>query len=54
MFGFDDVMIIVLMKCELIEKEWVDLKLVWKVVKNVKFNVIVFVKDDMIIGVGVG
>lgn len=31
-----------------------DLLFVWKVVKYVKFNVIVYVKDSVIVGVGVG
>ncbi|TYR79130.1 bifunctional phosphoribosylaminoimidazolecarboxamide formyltransferase/IMP cyclohydrolase [Priestia megaterium] len=53
-FGFDDATITVPTKREPTEKEWADLKLAWKVVKNVKSNAIVLAKDDMTIGVGAG
>jgi phosphoribosylaminoimidazolecarboxamide formyltransferase / IMP cyclohydrolase len=53
-FGFDDATITVSTKREPTEKEWADLKLAWKVVKNVKSNAIVLAKDDMTIGVGAG
>ncbi|MEH7361099.1 bifunctional phosphoribosylaminoimidazolecarboxamide formyltransferase/IMP cyclohydrolase [Priestia megaterium] len=52
--GFDDATITVPTKREPTEKEWADLKLAWKVVKNVKSNAIVLAKDDMTIGVGAG
>lgn len=46
--------LIVVSKFVFIDKQFVDLLFVWKVVKFVKFNVIVYVKDNCIIGVGVG
>ncbi|TDQ34152.1 bifunctional phosphoribosylaminoimidazolecarboxamide formyltransferase/IMP cyclohydrolase [Aureibacillus halotolerans] len=36
------------------EQEWHDLQLVWKVVKHVKSNAIVLVKDNATVGVGAG
>ncbi len=36
------------------EKEWIDLLFAWKVVKHVKSNAIVAVKDGRTIGIGVG
>lgn len=53
-FGFDDATVSVPTKREPTEKEWADLKLAWKVVKNVKSNAIVLAKDDMTVGVGAG
>lgn len=44
----------VVIKCVLDEVEMWDLLFCWKVVKFVKFNVIVYVKNCQIIGVGVG
>lgn len=44
----------VVSKLVLIDKQFIDLLFVWKVVKFVKFNVIVYVKDNCMIGVGVG
>ncbi|HDX9577152.1 TPA: bifunctional phosphoribosylaminoimidazolecarboxamide formyltransferase/IMP cyclohydrolase [Bacillus pseudomycoides] len=41
-------------KREPTEQEWNDLKLAWKVVKHVKSNAIVLVKDNMTVGVGAG
>lgn len=40
--------------CVFIEQEIYDLIFVWKVVKFVKFNVIVYVRNCQIVGVGVG
>lgn len=44
----------VVIKCKLSEDELCDFMFCWKVVKYVKFNVIVYCKDGMMVGVGVG
>lgn len=49
-----EVELCVVFKCQLIEQELCDVLFCWKVVKFVKFNVIVYVKENMIIGIGVG
>ena len=41
-------------KAQVEETQWVDLMLAWKVVKHVKSNAIVAVKDGKTIGVGCG
>jgi phosphoribosylaminoimidazolecarboxamide formyltransferase/IMP cyclohydrolase len=53
-FGFEEANITVPTKREPTEEEWANLKLAWRVVKNVKSNAIVLTKDNMTIGVGAG
>lgn len=53
-FGLEDANVTVATKREPTEEEWAALKMAWKVVKHVKSNAIVLVKDDMTVGVGAG
>lgn len=53
-YGFDEATISIPTKRTPTEAEWTALKLAWKVVKHVKSNAIVLVKDDMTVGVGAG
>lgn len=52
MVGVEELCVVI--KCQLSEQELCDVLFCWKVVKFVKFNVIVYVKNNMIIGIGVG
>lgn len=54
LFGLDDATVTIPTKRQPSEKEWADLELAWKVVKHVKSNAIVLVKEDMTVGVGAG
>ncbi|MCM3540658.1 bifunctional phosphoribosylaminoimidazolecarboxamide formyltransferase/IMP cyclohydrolase [Priestia endophytica] len=54
LLSLDDVEVKVATKREPTEDEWKNLKLAWKVVKNVKSNAIVLAKDEMTVGVGAG
>jgi phosphoribosylaminoimidazolecarboxamide formyltransferase/IMP cyclohydrolase len=36
------------------DREWLDLRFAWRVVKHVKSNAIVFARDGMVVGVGAG
>jgi phosphoribosylaminoimidazolecarboxamide formyltransferase / IMP cyclohydrolase len=53
-FGLDDADVTIPTKRHPTEEEWKDLRLAWKVVKHVKSNAIVLVKDEMTVGVGAG
>lgn len=53
-YGLEEANITVATKREPTEEEWAQLKMAWKVVKHVKSNAIVLVKDDMTVGVGAG
>ncbi|OIJ13669.1 bifunctional phosphoribosylaminoimidazolecarboxamide formyltransferase/IMP cyclohydrolase [Anaerobacillus alkalilacustris] len=53
-FGLEQANVTVPTKREPTEAEWAALKMAWKVVKHVKSNAIVLVKDDMTVGVGAG
>ena len=53
-YGLEEANVIVATKREPTEAEWAALKMAWKVVKHVKSNAIVLVKDDMTVGVGAG
>lgn len=53
-FGLEEANVTVATKREPTEREWAALKMAWKVVKHVKSNAIVLVKDDMTVGVGAG
>ncbi|OIJ18646.1 bifunctional phosphoribosylaminoimidazolecarboxamide formyltransferase/IMP cyclohydrolase [Anaerobacillus alkalidiazotrophicus] len=53
-FGLEEANVTVPTKREPTEAEWAALKMAWKVVKHVKSNAIVLVKDDMTVGVGAG
>ena len=44
----------VVTKAEPTEQQWADLRFAWTVVKHVKSNAIVFVKDGIAVGVGAG
>lgn len=54
MYTLKDGTITIPTKREPTDKEWKDLKLAWQVVKHVKSNAILLVKDEMTIGVGAG
>ncbi|MCT8136634.1 bifunctional phosphoribosylaminoimidazolecarboxamide formyltransferase/IMP cyclohydrolase [Anaerobacillus sp. CMMVII] len=53
-YGLEEANVTVATKREPTEAEWAALKMAWKVVKHVKSNAIVLVKDDMTVGVGAG
>lgn len=53
-YGLEQANVTVATKREPTEEEWAALKMAWKVVKHVKSNAIVLVKDDMTVGVGAG
>ncbi|MFN7251354.1 MAG: bifunctional phosphoribosylaminoimidazolecarboxamide formyltransferase/IMP cyclohydrolase [Anaerobacillus sp.] len=53
-YGLEEANATVATKREPTEAEWAALKMAWKVVKHVKSNAIVLVKDDMTVGVGAG
>ncbi|MGO4889721.1 bifunctional phosphoribosylaminoimidazolecarboxamide formyltransferase/IMP cyclohydrolase [Anaerobacillus sp. MEB173] len=53
-YSLEDATISIPTKREPTEAEWDALKMAWKVVKHVKSNAIVLVKDGMTIGVGAG
>lgn len=54
LFGLDDATVTIPTKRQPTDEEWADLRLAWKVVKHVKSNAIVLVKEDMTVGVGAG
>lgn len=53
-YGLEEANITVATKREPTESEWAALKMAWKVVKHVKSNAILLVKDEMTVGVGAG
>lgn len=54
LFDLDPQVLKVVTKRKPSKKEWADLRFGWKVVKHVKSNAIVFVKNQQTIGVGMG
>ncbi|WNF36876.1 bifunctional phosphoribosylaminoimidazolecarboxamide formyltransferase/IMP cyclohydrolase [Bacillaceae bacterium IKA-2] len=53
-FGIEEANLTVATNREPTEAEWAALKMAWKVVKHVKSNAILLVKDEMTVGVGAG